>query len=476
MGSRAFIKDFSWYFFGSFLPIAIGLIKTPIFTRHFDKESFGHLGLITITFSYFGMLFFSWIASCIWRYYHKHKEENSLDKLYSSLTFLVILSSMLVVIIAAAWYVWTENDLAKQLIFYSIFQLIFNQMFLCYMVVIRLQGKARFYTIFQSVKSILAIALALVLVFEYSQNISALILSLAIIDGLAILFLILANPAKVVLNAKSISRITLQELLVYGSAGLIINIGLLIITSSDRYIIAWLSTIENVGIYDQVYKISQLSVWALVTIFFNTINPYLLNQLERHFKKSDQLIRKYLKAMLLYGLPIIVYLCLFSKDIATILLGEAFREGYVIMPFVFFAAYLHGISNFYELRLKFTDKLKRLTGVILVSVCLNIIITYVLVMYYGYKSAAVTTVLIYMFMLIIFHMYDRSLWSFHQSDKTLLLKILVVIAVQASLFILLTYYYQVGFFYKLLLGFLFIVSYLTIFKKQLQNIDIPVHD
>ena len=57
-----FHKDFFWYFIGSLVPLAVGFIKTPIFTRHFDKESFGELALVTITFSFLGMLLFSWIS------------------------------------------------------------------------------------------------------------------------------------------------------------------------------------------------------------------------------------------------------------------------------------------------------------------------------------------------------------------------------------------------------------------------------
>ncbi|NNC69827.1 MAG: oligosaccharide flippase family protein [Flavobacteriaceae bacterium] len=476
MGNKSFIKDFSWYFLGSFIPVVIGLIKTPIFTRHFDREAFGHLGLVTITFSYFGMVLFSWIASCIWRYYHKYDDAKNLKKLYSNLGFLLVVSITIVTMVSMIWYSTSENALTKQLVFYSVFQLIFNQLFLCYMVVVRLQGRARFYTIVHSIKAIVAIAGALVLVFIYNQNISALILSLAVVDFLAIFILILINPSDISLKVHLINKSTLRELLIYGSAGLIINIGFLIITSSDRYIIAWLTTIENVGVYDQVYKISQLSVWALVTIYFNTINPYLLNQLEKNFKQSDRLIRTYLQPFFLYGLPVIAYLSIFSIDIASILLGAEFREGYVIMPFIFIAAYLHGISNFYELRLKFANKLKRLTSIISVSVLLNVLITYFLVQFYGYKSAAVTSVLIYLFMIMVFHYYDRQVASFSRHDNILLLKIVSVIICQIILFIVLKNSYQLEFFHKIILGLLFMASYFIIFRKYFLTLKIPVHD
>ena len=297
MGNKNFFKDFLWYFLGSFVPLLIGFIKTPIFTRHFDKEAFGHLGLVTITFSYFGMLLFSWIASCIWRYYHKYHQENQLRRLYSNLAFLFMLACAVVSFITIIWYLQAEHTLTKKLIFYALLQLIFNQLFLCYMVLVRLQGLARFYTIFHSIRSLLSIVLALILVFVYKQDITALLLSLAVVDVFAVAILVIVNPSNISFSDKFIDKEILKELFTYGSAGLIINIGFLIIASSDRYIIAWLTTIEDVGVYDQVYKISQLSVWALVTIYFNAINPYLLSQLEQNFKASDDLVKKYFKTI-----------------------------------------------------------------------------------------------------------------------------------------------------------------------------------
>ena len=474
MSNRAFYKDFIWYFLGSLLPLLIGFVKTPIFTRHFDKEAFGHLGLITITFSYFGMLFFSWISSCIWRYYHKYYRENQLKNLYSNLGFLLLTATVIIAIITAIWYSNTTHELVKELIFYAGIQLVFNQLFLCYMVLVRIQGRVRFYTVLHSVKSIVALGIALLLVFRFKANISALILSLAVVDVLMVLFLILVNPSNVSLKIGFINRKVLRELLIYGSAGLVINLGFLIIASSDRYIIALLSNIENVGIYDQVYKISQLSIWALVTIYFNTINPYLLKQLEHNYSGSSELIKKYLQPFFLYGLPVVIYLSLFSEDLATLLLGEVFREGYVIMPLVFLAAYLHGISNFYELRLKFSNKLKRLTTIIVIAVIINISLTYLFVLFFGYKAAALTTAIVYALILLAFHYFDRSIATFSKHEARLLVKLFLVMVMQIAIYTVFNMNFELTLLHKILLGLVFITSYFAIFRKQFETLDIPV--
>ena len=471
---KSFLKDFFWYFLGSFLPLVIGFIKMPIFTRHFDKESFGYLGLVTITFSYLGMFLFSWIASCIWRYYHHYKDQKTLNRLYSNLFFLFLIALFLLIVISTFWYTTSTHYLTKQLIFYSFFQLIFNQLFLYYMVIIRLKRKANFYTIVHSLRSFVSLVMALVLAFVYKVDIVALVMSLVIVDAFIVSTLTLINPANIKLVFSTINKATLKELLNYGLAGLIINIGFLIITTSDRYIIAWLTNIENVGVYDQVYKISQLSILALVTIYFNTINPTLLNKLETDYTNSVKFIRMYMKAVFLYGLPIVIYLCLFSKEISNILLGKEFRSGYTIMPFVFFAAYLYGISNFYELRLKFSNKLKRLGIIVILIALLNVILTSVLVKFYGYKFAAVATLFVYLLLITIFHLYDKSILRTDRKQRVIIAKILVVLGVQVLIFIVVNKQFNMPLFYSVLLGLCYVVIYFVTFRREILAIKIPM--
>lgn len=472
---NSFLKDFSWYFIASFLPLLIGFVKTPIFTRHFNSEDYGFLGIVTITFSFFGMFLFSWIGSCIWRFYNKYEGNNSLKILYSNLFFLYVSAIILLLILSIVWYISGVQFLVKQLIFYSFFQLSLNQLFLFYMVVVRLKGKAKFYTIFQSIKALINVIIALVLVFYFNKNIVSLISSLVIVDFFSIIFLMIYNPAEIKINLNLINKNILSELIVYGSVGLILNISLLSITFSDRYIIAWFGDLKDVGIYDQVYKISQLSVVAFVTVFFNTINPYLLKELEVNYDDSKRLIKKYVRVFVIFGLPIIFYLSLFSEDISNILLGKEFRVGYTIMPFIFFSSYLHGISNFYELRLKFANKLKKLGVIALGTAILNIVLTIFFVRLYGYEWAAITTLISYLILITFLHYYDREIISFNKKNFNFLLKIVIILGLQWLSYFTIDKYFDLNIMIKLFIGFLYIFMYVILLKKQLLATKIPIN-
>ena len=470
-----FKKDFLWYFLGSLLPMIIGFIKTPIFTRYFDKESFGQLGIVTITFSFIGMMFFSWLNSCLWRFYSRYKESEKLNVLYSNLFFLFLASLIIAGLISTFWYTTAKNELISELIFYSFLQLVFNQLFLAYMVVIRLNQWSRYYTVVQSFRSVLGLLAALIMVFYFETGIAGLVSSLALIDAIFILILIGLNPAKIKLRLKEVHNALLKELLEYGSMGLVVNISLLSLTYSDRYIIAMFHNLEEVGIYDQVYKISQLSLMALITIYFNTINPKLLKVLETDFKGSLSYMQTYLYPFILLGIPIVAYLAIFSKELATLLLGADFRAGYILMPFIFVATFFHGISNFFELRLKFSNRLKRLGFVALAIALLNILLNLIFVSNFGYQWAAYTTMISYFFMLFLFYIGDKQLFHIRKDQQRLLLRIIALLTIQYLLYIKFVDKMSLQIEFRIGIGFIFVLMYFLFFRRSLLNLKIPTN-
>ena len=470
-----FKKDFFWYALGSILPMLIGFIKTPVFTRHFDTEAFGQLGIVSISFSFLGMMLISWISSCLWRYYSSYRTSAGLNILYSNLLFLFMISLILLGFIVSLWFLESDSDLIKELIFYSFLQLIFNQLFLAYMVVIRLTGKSRYYTVFQAIRALLSLSLALLLVFYFDIGISALVSSLVLVDMGSLILLVLVNPAEIKANFSQINKPTLKKLLRYGSLGFVLNISLLTVSYSDRYVIALYHDLDQVGINDQVSKIAQLSIMALITVYFNTINPALLKALDSDFKGSLTKLQNYLYPFILIGVPIVVYLSILSEEIAGVLLGINFREGYVMMPYIFMATYLHGLSNFFELRLKFSNQLKWLGGIAVLTALLNILLNLVFVSRFGYQWAAYTTLISYFLMVLFFYYRDKEVLKLASGKGSILLKMFLLLTFQYLIFTIFVDKLDLQKELRIAIGLIFALMYFLYFKKSIAELKIPVN-
>jgi O-antigen/teichoic acid export membrane protein len=473
LNNKRFVRDMAWYMLGSAIPMGVGFIKTPVFTRYFTPEEYGYLGLITITFSYISIFLYSWLSSCLWRYYNAYKNKSDLKGLYSNLFLIFAGTSLILLVISFIWFTLADLPLVRTLILLSFFQYLIKEVIGLYLIVLRLEGKAFTYNLIHSLRAILSFTLLYVMAFGFHFRITSVLISAIVIDVLAVVLILLFMRRRISISFRLISRETLSLLFRFGSIGLVSNFFFMLITTSDRYLIAFFSDISSVGIYNQVYNICQLSMVALATVYFNTINPRLNRELETDFQNSDKLIQDYLYAYLLFGLPVVTYLSLFPDQIAQILLGEAFRSGYIIMPWIFVSAFFYGLFLFIEIRFKFSDRLKNLAlGVILASL-INVVLNLILIPKYGYHWAAISTFISYTFILFYFYSQDAAGFFQNKLYSRNTLYFLIILMVQVLIDRSARRYIEINLWQTILEGFLFLVVYLALTRKQIRTLRIP---
>lgn len=472
--NKRFVIDMGWYLLGTMIPMGVGFIKTPIFTRYFTPEEYGYLGLITITFSYISIFLYSWLSSCLWRYYNAFKHKNDLSGLYSNMFFLFLVSSLLMLFISGVWYVIADKTLVKQLILLSFAQFVYKEFISLYLITIRLEGRALRYNLIHSSRAILSFVVLYVMTFVMHYRITSVLISAILVDVAVLFVVVFLGNEKVRISLKKISKETMRLLLKFGSIGLVSNFFFLLITSSDRYIIALYNDMSTVGIYNQVYNICQLSVVALVTVYFNTINPKLNKELELNFNNANSLMANYIFVFFMFGLPIVTYLSMFPKQIAMILLGEEFRSGYTLMPYIFISAFLYGLFLFIEVKFKFADKLRNIAiGVILASI-LNIILNFTLIPLYGYQWAAISTLIAYIVIIIYFFGQDTLGFFKNKTFARYTVLFLAVLLSQVAFDYYIRTQIQLNFWQTIVEVLIFGLIYFGVIYKPLKKLKIPV--
>ena len=463
-----------WYLVGTLIPMGVGFIKTPIFTRYFTPGEYGYLGIITITFSYISIFLYSWLSGCLWRFYNAYKNKNGLKSLYSNLFLIYMGSTVLMLIVTGIWYLLADKVIVKHLIILSFIQFFIKEFFGLFLIIVRLEGKALKYNIIHSLRAVLSFVLLYVMTFVLEYRITSVLISTIIVD-MAVLAVILALSREgVTFSINLISNKILRVLFKFGSAGLVSNFFFLLITSSDRYIIALFTDMSTVGIYNQVYNISQLSIVALVTVYFNTINPKLNKELEINLNHSNKLISNYLFAFLLFGLPVITYLSMFPRQIAHVLLGPEFRSGYTIMPFIFVSAYLYGLFLFIEIKFKFANKLGNLViGVVLASL-INIAINFVMIPDFGYQWAAISTLIAYAIIVLYFYIQDAVNFFNNRRYISSVLLLLLILVIQVYADYLIRSFYYLNIWQTIAEGIIFLLIYLALNYRKIRKVSLPV--
>ncbi len=461
---RTFIKDFGWYLAGTVLPMLVGFVRSPIYTRIFTPGEYGYYSLVFITYSYLSIACYSWLISSFWRFYINYKKNNQQTHLYTNTYTLFLISALILAGITMIWYFSLDTALLKKLVLFSFLHYTTNDLIGLILIRIRIEGKTLVYNTLQGLRVLIGFGLLLYLTFILDFRIEAFVISSAIINAffLIVIILLTSKPVKIKLSCISVKH--QKTLLLYGGMSIIVNLSIIILATSDRYIIKIFDNIDSVGIYNQVYNISNISIAALVNVFLASLNPVLLNELENNYKGSGKLIKQFIGLFIYLLLPVTVYMSLFSKQVSIILLGEKFRTGYNMIPWIMLSALLYGLIHFHEIKLKFSNSYRKIIIGFLSITVLNIVLNFIFVPVFGYKSAAITTFASYLILFLYFYITDSIQYLNVFTIKGYLKPALYILFFQVIFDLAIRHLFKIDLnvIYTILEGFIFLLIYVLL--------------
>ncbi len=425
------IGDFSWYLFGTTVPVLLNFVKNPIFTRYFTPEEYGYFSLVFLTFNYCSLTLFSWLSSNIWRYYYLYKKENRLNVLFSNIGGLYLTGSLILAAITFIWYINVDSILVKKIILYSFLYYLLNDITSLYLVMIRLEKKSRAYNLIQSLRAIVNFGLLSFFAFILSMRIEAMALSFFLSTCIIVAYIFYSSFRKYpffIPSPRMFSFSGSKPFLIYGTVGLLTNFTMLLLNNSDRYFIALFHTIEDVGIYNQNYAIAQTSIYALTLAFMNTINPVFNKQLTENPENSAPLTSRLMFYYLVLMTPLTFVIAFFAKEVNLLLLGKGFRSGYMVLSYVSISLFIYGFTGFSETRLKFSNRFRVVIIAFITACLINIILNYILLQQFDYTWAAKTTLIAFVVLCLLISYFDHkgTLFFFRHYLKEIVIICLVI--------------------------------------------------
>lgn len=472
-GSSGFVYHMSWYTLGALIPIIINVVKTPIFTRHYSPAEFGLLGLVTSSLTIISIITYSWLASNLWRYYQQYSNEKRLPQLYSSLIFLLCISTVFSVFLVAASEVFFKDRLLKNLILYTSIHYLLKEFLGLYLIIVRMRNNSSKYNLITVAEAIASLIFLFILSFFFKMDISAMLICFIIADAIILLAIVFIEFRKN--NSKKIARTfieksTINKFIGYGFASLVTSLFLIILTSTDKYIIALSGTMEDVGIYSKAYDISQMSVLTLILIFFNAANPTIINFLENRKEEADQLLANFLNTFIILLYPTIFLASVFCREINSTLLGPDFKQSFVFMPYFFHAIFLFGLIKFYEIKFKFRNKEKKVAVYFAMTILLNTVLKAFLVPQFGQLYAAVSLLLSFAVLLLLFIFLDKSIFLKHTKIKTIFSRILLCLVPMLVADQVIRYNFEENFLIAIIEGVVFAGIFIIVLFKPFKQV------
>jgi O-antigen/teichoic acid export membrane protein len=393
-------KDLLRYAPAAFVPAAVSVAGVAVFTRLFGPEAYGQYSLVLVAASITTTLLAGWIQQSVLRYLPRFKAAGELPQFMERFAGVLVMTTMVTLGIFLLLFPFLRDVLANYRRFYFpgvaliLTGIIFQVLTSTFQADLRSGSYAKYKIAF----AIGRLALALAFVFLVSRDI------IGLIFAMALSYLILIGFMKRELGLwealKGVHRSFdvgfLKRFASYGFPMIGYMMGAQILSISDRFVIGAFKGASEVGIYSANYSIVSMGIGLLTGPLLMAAHPLLISAWERGSGSSvPGLISTFVRYYLIIIVPVVFFVGAFSREFVHIFLGEEYREGFTIIPFVLAGYMIWGLSMYGQKGFELFEKTKMMLALVAVCAACNIILNLIFVPKYGYHAAAVTTFVSY---------------------------------------------------------------------------------
>lgn len=192
------------------------------------------------------------------------------------------------------------------------------------------------------------------------------------------------------------ARSIVSQLARYGlpMTGVYVSFGVL--SGGDRYIIEWLRGSHEVGIYAANFTLVAGGMSLLSAPITSATHPFLVAAWNRGAKgAAGAWVGRAFEWFFQLGVLSVAGLVVFGEDVARLVLGREFRQGWPVMPIVLCGLVAWQLGNYAHKPLEFAGRTATMFGISMVAALLSVGLNVALVPRFGYMAAAFASVLAY---------------------------------------------------------------------------------
>lgn len=410
---------------GDFLQRGIGLITIPIFTRILTEQTYG---IVSVYNSWTGVLSIV-VTFCLMNGGVVNNGmldfEEDRETFISSLLSLIIFSTSIYYIVYKIFQNRVDNflGLGEILMNIMIAGFILNSAISLWMIKEKYHYRYKLVIFVNFLYGIINPIITYYLITRTSLE-----QSFSRIVGGAIIPYIIGGVVAIYIFLKAKKLIKIK----YWKYALKFNIPLLphylslvILSQSDRIMIAKFEGIAKAGIYNLAYTIS-----SIIMILFEAINSSFIPWTYKKMKEeSYEEIGKQSKKIMILGSICSVLFIMCAPEVIKIMAPVSYHEAIYIIPPIVIGNYFLFIYNFFK-NIEFYHKKTNyvMMASIIISI-INIILNFIFIPFFGYLAAGYTTLIGYLGMCIIHYYVVKKI----EKNKIYDIKFMIIISLSLIL-------------------------------------------
>ncbi len=384
------VKNTAWLFLAQLVGYLLAFFYTIYSAQYLGAEGFGILSFALAFVAIFGVLADLGVSTLAVREVARKK---SISRKYLSnlLVLKIILSLLTLLLIALAINLMGYPSATITAVYWAALFIVFTSL------------SQIFYSIFQAYERMefqsVGIILNSVVLFggvfyaiQMSFDAAGFVSIYALASGVVLLFNIIICtwkffPPHLEIDIKFFQSV-IKEAWPFAASGIFVTIYFWI----DSVLISLIQGNEAVGYYNVAYRL--LLVFLVIPTMVNIAVFPVMSQYYVSSRDSLKLAyEKYLRYMLILGVPLGVGVTLLAQDFILLFFGPAFSDSVIALQILVWASVLIFISSSVARLLESSNKQLIITKITALSAISNIVLNLALIPFYSYVGASIATVL-----------------------------------------------------------------------------------
>lgn len=388
MSKSAVIKNSFGYTFGNLLLKAFSFFLIPLYTNYLSTEQYGILNLANNFISVVSMVFMMGLQYSVVRFFADYKNNlQKVAKMFGSIICFVLLvgiflSSALIIFKNSWSFYFFENIPFYPIVFLAILISVVNGLYTVYQEILKGMQDAKRSILLTYLFFFLLLGSNICTVVFFKLGVAGILIS-SFGVYITMIIVMFVDLIKRKLFVVTIDKKILKRLLKYCLPIFPHTMAFTIEGYVIRLIISNKMSLSMLGIYSLSFQFGIISDVILNSVQ-SAFQPWLFNRLnDTDEQKVDDISQVSYTLMWIYGLFFIL-IGLFSQEAIILMANKSYVEAWVYVPFIVFSIAIKSPTYLYNNFLYYDkNKTKYVSYVTIVSSSIDIILTFLLVPYYG---------------------------------------------------------------------------------------------
>lgn len=359
-----------------------------VFTHLIAADAYGRYALVMALVQVVDILVFGWLRAGEMRFYEAALVRDELAKLYAGTQLVLASACLVLMLVGVPLALWVVPDQALSLALSSgILLLVVRAAAQQAMVRLRMQGDVIRFSLFEILRSLLCLAIPVILALVFDIAEQSLLLGMAGVT-LAVLPFTL-RTAWVRFNPRMFDRSMLRDCWTFSYPAILGSLLADLVILSDRYLIGLFEDAAAVGVFSAATSIARQSIALLFSVTLLANYPLLIQASERDGRNAARdRLRDNFAALLALCIPATVGVALTARHLTAICLGAEFQEAGGMIPWIVVATFITGVKVHAVDHIFHLEKRTMLLLMVNIPITLgNIVLTAALVPYWGTSGA-----------------------------------------------------------------------------------------